>query len=626
MQSDTVNIFVSSTCLDLGPERRAVEAALQRMREAKFVGMEYFGSREDTTLEVSLAEVDRCRLYVGIIGGRYGSGITEAEYRRARDKNLPCFVYLKSNATVEERYREADADKGARLGTFVEDLRRSQTVMEFTNPDQLAAMVVADLHRWLADNIYLPAARQAAGNDFSFARLGELISDERNFAELQEELRRLTPSGGVMAQGARSVALGGGNTGTIHTGDVIFQIFTNAPSTLAQYFRVEQFCSLINDRTRGFVGRDFIFKAVDGYISGKSDEDFHSGYIIILGEPGIGKTAISGQLVKLRGYVHHFNIATQNIRSARDFLGNVCAQLIVRYKLAHQTLPPAATQDSGFLSQLLGEAAAKAGGQPVVIVVDALDEAEDAGLPAGANRLLLPPSLPEGVFLIVTSREKRDYKLNVDHSREIYINDASKQNRDDVRQYVRNFIDQDRDRMAARIVAWNVGEEEFVEAITEMSQGNFMYLVHVLRDIREGKLTTENVDNIYDLPAGLKKYYQRHWHLMHEQNPARFEEYYEPIICILASASEPVPLAQLVTWTKTKWPHLNASTIRDVLQVWREFLNEERAEQGPPRYRIYHTSFQDFLREEVGLAGYHAVIGLNALEKIPGFTIPSHQQ
>ena len=75
--SDIVHVFVSSTWLDLQPERKATETALLRMRETKLVGMEYFGSREDTTRAVSLAEVDRSHFYLGIFGARYGSGITE---------------------------------------------------------------------------------------------------------------------------------------------------------------------------------------------------------------------------------------------------------------------------------------------------------------------------------------------------------------------------------------------------------------------------------------------------------------------------------------------------------------------------------------------------------------------
>ena len=51
-------VYISSTWLDLGPERRAVEQAVQRLRETKFVGMEYFGSRDETTRRASLDEVE----------------------------------------------------------------------------------------------------------------------------------------------------------------------------------------------------------------------------------------------------------------------------------------------------------------------------------------------------------------------------------------------------------------------------------------------------------------------------------------------------------------------------------------------------------------------------------------
>ena len=67
-----VRPFVSSTWLDLRPERDAVETLLQRFRETKYIGMEHFGSRSGTTRQTSLIEVDRSDLYIGIIGGRYG--------------------------------------------------------------------------------------------------------------------------------------------------------------------------------------------------------------------------------------------------------------------------------------------------------------------------------------------------------------------------------------------------------------------------------------------------------------------------------------------------------------------------------------------------------------------------
>jgi hypothetical protein len=45
------------------------------------------------------------------------------------------------------------------------------------------------------------------------------------------------------------------------------------------------------------------------------------------------------------------------------------------------------------------------------------------------------------------------------------------------------------ERMRARISEWATDEQHFVEVLTAKSAGNFMYVVHVLRDIAAGALT-----------------------------------------------------------------------------------------------------------------------------------------
>ncbi|SET39241.1 ATP-binding protein [Geodermatophilus poikilotrophus] len=392
----------------------------------------------------------------------------------------------------------------------------------------------------------------------------------------------------------------------------IFRLLTEAPAPLASHLKVLDFERLVAERTRNFVGRDFIFRAIDERLT---DAEFPSGYILIRGEPGIGKTALLSQLVRTRGYVHHFNIAPQNIRSTRTFLENICAQLIVRYQLDHPTLPPEAAEDSAFLSQLLSEAAQKSGDEPVVVVVDALDEAEDAGLSADANRLFLPPVLPPGVIVVATSREQMDYRLNVDRRHDIYLRDDDPQNLDDVGSYIRAYLQAHPDQMTTRVAAWKLDLDRFVDLLTDRSQGNFMYLVHVLDDIRTGRLSPDTIDSIQDLPRGLRAYYERHWRAMRAQDPERFERFYEPVLRILATVREPVTVSAVEEWTQ-----LEPARIREVIREWRPYLNEQRAAENELRYRVYHASFQDFLAEEgVGLKPYHQRIAMAALAKIPGF-------
>jgi hypothetical protein len=352
-----------------------------------------------------------------------------------------------------------------------------------------------------------------------------------------------------------------------------------------------------------------------------------SGYVIVQGEPGIGKTALMAELSRRQGYVHHFNSQPLGITSARAFLSNVCAQLIVRYHLDHTSLPQQATEDGGFLLRLLDEAAEKRAPDdpPVVLAVDALDEADDVSLPAGANRLFLPPVLPADVFIVVTTRPQYDYRLYVENRRDLHVREDDPQNLEDVRAYITTFVTRNADRMANRLREWATTPDQFVDVLTTKSEGNFMYLVHILRDIRDGSGALRPIHSLNQLPQGLRAYYQRHWNTMRSVDPTRFERYEEPVVCLLATAKEPVTADLVVSWTREYWRQrtwdpaaVTAPAVRDVINRWWEFLDRDDI-NGQQRFRVYHTSFQDFLRDEVGLTTFDNTIADTALAKIPGF-------
>jgi hypothetical protein len=391
----------------------------------------------------------------------------------------------------------------------------------------------------------------------------------------------------------------------------IFQLFSAAAPPLSSQIRIREFETLVNERTKNFIGRDFIFDAIAEVMR---SQDLHSGYIVIRGEPGVGKTAIVAELVRRGSCAHHFNIASQNIRSPKEFLSNICAQLIVKYDLPYSVLPLHATSDSGFLSQLLAEIATKNSAEPTLILLDAIDEADNTTLSPGVNPLYLPPVLPPGIFFLLTSREEQDPRLVVDHEKAIYLREDDPQNERDVEVYIMNFIKTHLGQMTERIAEWGVPQAEFVEVLKSRSEGNFMYLVYVLSDIRDGLLNKLSIDGIRNLPKGLKSYYQRHWRMMKAQDSERFEKYYEPVVCQLAVVREPVSIGQLEEWTQ-----LPSMRISEVIASWRQFLNEDSGSDGQPVFRIYHKSFQDFLREEVGLKPFHERIVEAALKKMAGF-------
>lgn len=142
-----IRVFISSTWVDLQPERKAVEEVLHRMQDTAFPGVEYFASQEDTPGEVCLAELDRSDIYVGIFAHLYGPGIAEAEYRRAREQAIPCLIYFKGdNVPVMPSHKERIPEKVAQLQTLKRELEQSHTVSFFNSPDHLATQVLADLH------------------------------------------------------------------------------------------------------------------------------------------------------------------------------------------------------------------------------------------------------------------------------------------------------------------------------------------------------------------------------------------------------------------------------------------------------------------------------------------------
>jgi hypothetical protein len=388
---------------------------------------------------------------------------------------------------------------------------------------------------------------------------------------------------------------------------LLTQILDGLPDLLAQLdhspqrlrLHIKPVTTFREQRTAFFVGRDFVMTAVDERLL-----HLPSGYLFVDGEPGIGKSAVMAELVRTRDYVHHFNVATDGIRSADQFLRNVCAQLIVRYKLPYDELPADAGRDTGFLDVLLREAVTAATAQddlPVVLVVDALDEAEEASgeeLKNGVNRLKLPRVLPDDVFVVASIRTGVPDLLTVDRRAElIELRENDPRNLADVRIYTETFLDRRAEVMRDRLVEWKTSAGQFSESIVAHSEGNFMYLVNVLEGIAAGSITADTFGGLEGLPTGLMDYYGRHWRAMHDANVERFEKVQRPVVCMLAISPGAVTAAKVAEWIGGSgvFAPVPVGEVDRVLKEWRQFFNEVPGD--PPRWRIYHTSFLTFLAE-----------------------------
>lgn len=348
----------------------------------------------------------------------------------------------------------------------------------------------------------------------------------------------------------------------------------------------------VTEKTAGFVGRQWLFDAVHKFTREKT-----RGYFILRGDPGIGKSAFLAQMVRRNGYLHHFNVRADSIRSPEKFLSNVCSQIIATYGLEHTFLPPEATRDARFLNALLEKVSARLGqGERAMILVDALDEADASTLTPGANPLYLPSILPPGVFLVATTRrEALGLRMDCEHQT-LDIEQDSAGNLADVQEFVVGKLSLP--GIQAYIQTQGLDDTAFVAHLVEKSQGNFMYLRYVLPEIENGFYKDRNFE---DLPAGLQNYYEDHWRRMRSRDEDAWFGHQLPVLVALTVIKEPISMDLIQKFSKVE----DRKRIRVVLNEWEQFLYTAsvKDEDGEiqKRYRLYHASFHDFVdaKEEV---------------------------
>ncbi|MCC3490347.1 MAG: ATP-binding protein [Microcoleus sp. PH2017_16_JOR_D_A] len=337
--------------------------------------------------------------------------------------------------------------------------------------------------------------------------------------------------------------------------------------------------TIIADRTQDFTGRRFVFAAIAEFL-----QNNRKGYFVLEADPGVGKSSIMAKLVLLlkRRCVAHFNSQSQGIVRAEQFLENACTQLIRGFQLNYPQLPENATRDGNFLSRLLGEVSAKLGGKKLIIVVDALDEV-DLGLQGRiSNVLYLPDALPDNVYFIVSKQPKT---LPLPNHDVFDLMQYSAESLADVKVYIDK-----RTGNSASIQSWinrqNLQREQFVAAVAEKSQNNFMYLRYVLNDIDSGKYSDVNLQ---DLPRELEGYYDKHWARMEMAvKDKELRRRKLKVIYLLTKTRKPVCCDILADFAEE-----DALDVQEVLDDWEQFLR--RSGDSPPDYSIYHASFQRFL-------------------------------
>jgi hypothetical protein len=133
-------IYLSSTILDLKPERRAVLELLRAMRHQS---VDSYLPDSDTVRDSCLDDVDSCDVYVLILGHRYGFqpeaenpgrlSITHLEFLRAGESGIPRVALLRSSIPDIRLSDLEDSQRSPLVLNFRADVQKEVRAAEFND-------------------------------------------------------------------------------------------------------------------------------------------------------------------------------------------------------------------------------------------------------------------------------------------------------------------------------------------------------------------------------------------------------------------------------------------------------------------------------------------------------------
>lgn len=158
--NQSFKVFISSTTKDLAVHRDAIKQAIWRC-DMNPVAMERDTAVDSSAVDYSLDLVDEARIYVGIFAHRYGYipngydiSITEMEYRRALQRNIPILIFIMAenhqitvNRTTAADFFEFDDLRRLKLENLKRELIDRHVVGFFSSVDDLSGQVYQALEK-----------------------------------------------------------------------------------------------------------------------------------------------------------------------------------------------------------------------------------------------------------------------------------------------------------------------------------------------------------------------------------------------------------------------------------------------------------------------------------------------
>ncbi len=382
-----IRVFVSSTFRDMQAERdelvKRVFPELRRQCDERGVtwsevdlrwGVTDEEKAEGAVLPICLAEIERSRpFFLGLLGDRYGwvpDGM--ADDLRAQE---PWLADVVGRSVTELEILHGVLNEPASCGHAFFYLR---------DPSYAASRPPTE-RALLAEG---PSEEEVAvlGADAANAKAAQR---RQRLVELKARIRA---SGHPVRDYADPIALGPLVLADLAA--MVDELFPAGPEADPRARAEEEQAAYAAALTRGVVGRTADLAALDAAVAADGPP------VLVTGEDGIGKSTLLATWAAERDpapLVHHVTASPE----AADWTAMVGRLIAVLDD--SQAEPPA---DPDALKAAFAEALRRAGGrQPVVLVLDALDELEDRDF--APDLAWLPWTLPPGVRLVASAAGER---------------------------------------------------------------------------------------------------------------------------------------------------------------------------------------------------------------------------
>jgi tetratricopeptide (TPR) repeat protein len=277
-------------------------------------------------------------------------------------------------------------------------------------------------------------------------------------------------------------------------------------------------CQLLN---KGFYGRKWLFEAVERW---RQDTTQDSRLFWIMGAPGVGKSAFAAKLTHMRGDTV---IAAQfcewdkpDHKNAQRVIRSIAFQIATRlpdFRKLLLLLPEIGNLDQKKATELFDylivnpmRLGINGGRERYLIVIDALDEAREGFHNPLADILAQnAKNLPDWIRIVITSRPEKDVVNPLQDLKPFIFDTETEENCADIRNYLYSKL--------STMLDGRPDANAIIENILRKSEGVFLYVEHICRNLENGYLSIDNVDAF---PQGLgqvfREFFIRHFPLSKE--------------------------------------------------------------------------------------------------------------